>query len=79
MKTIPTAPRHAPDCPLCGQANACAASAAGSFDVDCWCQQVDFSAALLAAVPPEQQGQACICRRCAEGASGQDMVDTALN
>lgn len=68
--TLSTAPLQAPHCPLCGQANACAASAAGSFDVDCWCRNVDFSASLLAAVPPEHQGKACICRRCAESAHG---------
>lgn len=63
-----TAPLQAPNCPLCGQPNQCAASAAGSFAVDCWCKDVAFPAALLATVPAELQGQACICRRCAEAA-----------
>ncbi len=65
-----TAPLTAPDCPLCGQPNACAASATGSFEVDCWCRSVEFPAAVLAAVPPERQGLACICRRCAQAAQG---------
>jgi len=60
-------PRSAPSCPLCGQPNGCAAVAAGSFDVACWCQNVAFGPDLLARVPPNQRGLACICRRCAEG------------
>lgn len=31
----------------------------------CWCAQVDFSAELLARVPPEAQRLACICEDCA--------------
>ncbi|MBE7366842.1 cysteine-rich CWC family protein [Ramlibacter sp. HM2] len=32
---------------------------------DCWCTQVDFSAELLARVPPAAQRLACICAACA--------------
>jgi hypothetical protein len=31
----------------------------------CWCAQADFSAALLARVPPQAQRKACICATCA--------------
>lgn len=33
----------------------------------CWCAQVDFSAELLARVPPAAQRLACICAACARG------------
>lgn len=62
----------APDatrCPLCGQPNRCAMEVereTGEKQPPCWCAQVDFSADLLARVPPEAQRQACICRACAE-------------
>lgn len=55
-------------CPLCGQANACAMEmekATGQKQPPCWCTQVDFSAELLARVPPESRRQACICAACA--------------
>jgi hypothetical protein len=31
----------------------------------CWCTQVDFSADVLAQVPREAQGRACLCAACA--------------
>lgn len=55
-------------CPLCGQANRCAMEVArqtGQPPGACWCSQVDFSAELLARVPPEAQRLACICEDCA--------------
>jgi hypothetical protein len=52
-------------CPLCGGANECGAAASGSFDGPCWCTAATFSGELLARVPVEAQGRACICRRCA--------------
>ncbi len=63
----PSSPRPAHACPLCGQANGCAAARTGSFDTPCWCTEVRFNPALLARVPASQQGKACICRACAEG------------
>jgi len=60
-------PLHAPLCPLCGQPNDCAVSAAGRFDVACWCRDVRFSATLHATVPPDLSGKACVCRSCAHG------------
>lgn len=59
-------PLPAHQCPLCGQPNGCAAARAGSFDTPCWCSQVTFTPALLARVPLAQQGQACICKACAD-------------
>jgi hypothetical protein len=63
-------PLHAPLCPLCGKPNDCAVSAAGSFDVDCWCKDAKFSATLIAAVPPDLTGNACVCRFCAQSPHG---------
>jgi hypothetical protein len=31
----------------------------------CWCTQVDFPAGLLARVPRDAQGLACVCAACA--------------
>lgn len=59
-------PLNTPTCPLCGQPNGCAAVAAGSLAVDCWCRQVTFPPSLLAQVPEAQRMAACICRACAE-------------
>lgn len=69
-------PIQAPLCPLCGKPNQCAVPAAGTFDVECWCKSVQFSDALLAAVPSALQGKACICRQCAEGARDQPTAPT---
>lgn len=55
-------------CPLCGQPNRCAgqvARATGRPPEPCWCTEVDFSAELLARVPPEAQRLICICESCA--------------
>jgi hypothetical protein len=37
----------------------------------CWCTQIDFSADLLARVPPEAQAKACICADCVRQAQTQ--------
>ncbi|RZL03200.1 MAG: hypothetical protein EOP36_06060 [Rubrivivax sp.] len=52
-------------CPLCGGPNACAVLACGMVDAPCWCRSVAFSADLLAQVPEEARGLACVCARCA--------------
>lgn len=57
-------------CPLCGEENRCAMeaeSASGEPQGPCWCTRVDFSADLLARVPPAAKDRACICARCARG------------
>ena len=62
--TVSTAER----CPLCGQGNQCAMEvekATGEKQPPCWCTKVDFSADLLARVPEEARGTACICEACA--------------
>jgi len=63
---------HAVDpalCPLCGQPNACALAASpGAVPAECWCASRRFASALLARIPPESAGRACICSRCQRGA-----------
>jgi len=57
-------------CPLCGGPNACAL--AGVMDAlrsGCWCASRRFDAALLARVPAESRGRACICRGCQQAAA----------
>lgn len=56
-------------CPLCGGPNGCVPAACGSFEVNCWCKSVAFSAELLARVPEAARHKACICRGCATGAT----------
>ena len=55
-------------CPLCGEPNACALAADGSASA-CWCAAESFDAALLARLPAESAGRACICRRCQRAAA----------
>ncbi|TFY98101.1 cysteine-rich CWC family protein [Ramlibacter rhizophilus] len=55
-------------CPLCQRPNACALEEArrtGQAQGPCWCTQAAFSPALLAQLPPEARGKACICAACA--------------
>jgi hypothetical protein len=55
-------------CPLCGEANRCAMEVERETGVKqgpCWCTGVRFDDALLARVPPQARGQACICQACA--------------
>lgn len=60
----------APDpsrCPLCGQDNRCAMEierATGQPQGPCWCVDACFPPDLLAQLPPEAEGQACICAAC---------------
>jgi hypothetical protein len=39
--------------------------ATGEKQPPCWCMQVDFGAELIARVPPQHRGRACICAACA--------------
>ena len=61
----PATPVPAHACPLCGGPNACAAAQSGSFDTPCWCREATFSPDLLARLPDEERGQACVCQDCA--------------
>jgi hypothetical protein len=52
-------------CPLCAQPNACAlASAPGAAPPECWCASRRFDRSLLARLPADGAGRACICSRC---------------
>jgi hypothetical protein len=69
MNTAPT-PHPALDpgyCPLCGGDNRCAMEvqkATGQAQPPCWCVSETFSAELLARLPSEAAGKACICAHC---------------
>ena len=56
-----TAPVDPERCPLCGEANDCQVAAGRTR---CWCFETRVPPELLARVPPEAQGVACVCRRC---------------
>jgi hypothetical protein len=51
-------------CPLCGRDNACAMVAGRAT---CWCFARRIPAEVLARVPEEARGVACLCARCAAG------------
>ena len=64
MSTTPTDPTR---CPLCGGDNRCAmeqARATGQAQPPCWCTTQRFPAELLARLPAEAAGKACICAGC---------------
>ncbi|MDB5849553.1 MAG: hypothetical protein JWP29_3305 [Rhodoferax sp.] len=55
-------------CPLCGQGNACAAElerSTGQAQPPCWCMEERIGADVLAQVPADARGLACVCQRCA--------------
>ena len=54
-------------CPLCGGDNRCAMEierATGQAQPPCWCLSVSFAPELLARLPAQAEGLACICARC---------------
>ena len=61
-------PSSAPSrCPLCGGDNRCAMElerATGQPQGPCWCVGASFPPDLLAALPAEAEGKACICAAC---------------
>jgi len=62
--TLPPDPTR---CPLCGGDNRCAMEverATGVAQGPCWCSTQTFSPGLLARLPAEAQGKACICGHC---------------
>ena len=72
IRMTPAAVTDPTRCPLCGEPNRCAMEAgraSGTPPAPCWCTQVDFAPSLLARVPAEAQGRACICARCQAQAS----------
>ena len=50
-------------CPRCGAPNACT-MAAGRSGEPCWCAGVVVPGALIASLPPEARGAACLCAAC---------------
>lgn len=55
-------------CPLCGKLNHCGMEIERDTGVNagpCWCVGLDFSVDLLATLPQEARGTACICEACA--------------
>lgn len=54
-------------CPLCGGDNLCAMEierATGQPQPPCWCLSSSFAPELLAQLPAQADGLACICARC---------------
>ena len=70
MKIAPSPdPGH---CPLCGKTNQCAMvleRTSGAKQPPCWCTLATFSADLLAQLPAESKGLACVCAECAQTAT----------
>ena len=61
-------------CPLCREPNRCALEIQRETGVKqpaCWCTQLDFTAELLAEVPPEAENLSCICAACAGRNAGR--------
>lgn len=48
-------------CPICQEPNGC-----DSSSEKCWCYTIEIPRGLLARVPEELKGQACICKKCIE-------------
>jgi len=54
-------------CPICQSPNACAmemARAKGTKPERCWCMDAEFTPEVLALLPNEAKGKACICAKC---------------
>ncbi len=61
-------------CPLCGGDNRCAMEierTTGQKTGPCWCVSQTFSAELLARLPAQAQGKACICVHCLSAFNAQ--------
>jgi hypothetical protein len=64
MSDLPSDPSR---CPLCGGDNRCAMElerATGLPQDPCWCVNASFAPDLLARLPAEAEGKACICAAC---------------
>lgn len=51
-------------CPLCGGPNECQSAAQSDSHEPCWCMRETFPPELLARVPVEARGCACLCKQC---------------
>lgn len=72
MQTTPTS--DPTRCPLCGGDNRCAMElerATGQTQPPCWCVDTAFPPGLLARLPPEAEGKACICAACVARFTGE--------
>lgn len=63
-------------CPLCSNANECQLAAGRAT---CWCFYIRVHADVLARVPFDTQGLACVCRQCATGGDATDEVARRRN
>lgn len=48
-------------CPICGQDNNCKHGQG-----NCWCETEEFPKYVLALIPEDKKGKACICKSCLE-------------
>jgi hypothetical protein len=78
--TFAVRPRAAPPdrCPLCGGPNHCRLSAPVPDGGACWCLNTEVPEALLARVPPDQRGRACLCPNCVADFVAARKAPTAL-
>ena len=63
-------------CPLCGGDNRCAMElerATGQPQPPCWCVDTAFPPGLLAQLPAEAEGKACICAACVARFAGEGL------
>lgn len=51
-------------CPLCNGINSCRMVTSHAYKGPCWCEQTEIPAGLLAQVPAESRGRACLCPTC---------------
>jgi hypothetical protein len=62
-------------CPLCAQDNRCGMVADAST---CWCFTTNVARAVLALLPPEAEGVACVCQACASGKEQPDAISSKI-
>jgi hypothetical protein len=55
-------------CPLCGEPNRCGAAAGAA---SCWCFTATIPDRVLAELPAEAVGVACVCARCVVAGGGE--------
>ena len=55
-------------CPLCGAPNRCVMASGEPAPGPCWCASVEIPASVLARVPADARGVACVCASCARSA-----------
>lgn len=54
-------------CPICGGDNRCAMEIereTGVQQLPCWCVSATFDPELLAQIPADAEGKACVCAKC---------------